>query len=748
MIIERNLRAYAVHGEDPIEVALTKISANKQRIAFCTDRDGRLLGSISDGDIRRWLLTQPPMGLRTPSAAVARPDCAKAPTSASIASIEALFDHRIDHIPLVDERGRLVAVAVRQPNEILIGDTAVGGDEPVFTIAEIGNNHNGDPAAARTLVDAARDAGAHAVKFQMRDLASLYRNAGRAGDASEDLGTQYTLDLLTRFQLGPDDMFALFDYCHEVGVIPLCTAWDLRSAARLDDYGIAAIKIASADLTNHQLVDAVAARGRPLIVSTGMSEEQEIVETLDLLRSHGAPVVLMHCNSTYPAPFADLNLRYMERLQAIGGCPVGYSGHERGHHVPIAAVALGAKVIEKHLTLDRAAEGVDHAVSLLPAEFGAMVDAIGDIEAAMGEAGRRSPSQGELMNRVTLAKSVVARSAIEPGTRIERDLLEVKGPGRGLQPNRIDALVGRISRRQFAPGDFFYPSDLDDEPPLPRPYRFARPWGLPVRFHDVATILDRADPDFVEFHLSYRDMELDPRDFLDGPQPCGYAVHCPDLFAGDHILNLADDDHDRRERSIVDLQRVVDLAVALRPYFPSTERTTVVVTLGGFSRDRPFDPSRRPELYQRVLDGLARISEDGVEIVAQTLPPFPWLLGGQWHHNLFVDPADTVEFCRSSGRRVCLDVSHTKLATNHARQSFRDAVELLAPHTAHLHVVDAAGVDREGLQVGDGEVDFAVLGEQLDRLAPGIGFIPEIWQGHRNGGEDFWTALDRLEQWL
>ncbi|MEZ5182436.1 MAG: N-acetylneuraminate synthase family protein [Acidimicrobiales bacterium] len=639
-------------------------------------------------------------------------------------------------------------MAVAAPDHLTIGTATISDDSPCFTIAEIGNNHNGDLGAALALVDAAREAGASAAKFQMRDMDALYRNRGRAGDAAEDLGTQYTLDLLSRFQLSPDQLFTVFDHCTSVGILPLCTAWDLESARRLDDYGIAAFKLASADLTNHELLGAVAEMGRPVIASTGMSEEHEIRQAVEVLRGAGSAFVLLHCNSTYPAPFRDVHLRYLERLRAIGECPVGYSGHERGYHVPIAAVALGAKVIEKHLTLDPTQEGVDHKVSLLPEEFAAMVRSIAEVEEALGVAGVRTPTQGELMNRVTLAKSVVARTPIEAGTAIERRHLEVKGPGRGLQPNRIDALVGRVARRRFEPGDFFFPSDLEDEPPAPRPYRFRRPWGVPIRHHDAASIIKRAEPDFVEFHLSYRDMEVDPAEFLQGPYDCGYAVHCPDLFSGDHILNLADSDADRRARSIVDLQAVVDLARGLRPYFPSTERPTVIVTLGGFTKDRPLDPSRRPELYEMVIDGLAQVDDDDVEIVAQTLPPFPWLLGGQWHHNLFVEPEDTVGFCRDSGYRLCLDVSHTKLAANHAKASFRDWTEVLAPHTAHLHIVDAAGVDGEGLQVGEGEVDFAVLAEQVDRLAPGVPFIPEIWQGHRNGGEDFWIALERLEAWF
>jgi N-acetylneuraminate synthase len=139
---------------------------------------------------------------------------------------------------------------------------------------------------------------------------------------------------------------------------------------------------------------------------------------------------------------------------------------------------------------------------------------------------------------------------------------------------------------------------------------------------------------------------------------------------------------------------------------------------------------------------------DSVEIIPQTMPPFPWHFGGQRYHNLFVDPQDTVEFCQKYGYRVCLDVSHSKLACNHHHLSFKEFVEAVGSYTAHLHIADAEGVDGEGLQIGEGEIDFPALAEDLDTTAPQASFIPEIWQGHKNEGEGFWIALERLEKLL
>jgi sugar phosphate isomerase/epimerase len=187
---------------------------------------------------------------------------------------------------------------------------------------------------------------------------------------------------------------------------------------------------------------------------------------------------------------------------------------------------------------------------------------------------------------------------------------------------------------------------------------------------------------------------------------------------------------------------------SLRRWFPGTERPLIITNMGGFSHAAPRSRSDRAARYERMGAALERVDRRGVEVIAQTMPPYPWLMGGQSHHNLFIDPDDTVQACVDLGLRLCFDTSHTKLAANDRGDSFHDWAEALAPHTAHLHVVDARGVDGEGLQIGEGEIDFGDLGEVLDRHCPHAGFIPEVWQGHQNGGEGFWTALDRLEGWL
>lgn len=748
MIITRELAALVVYGEDSVLRALEKITANQARIVFCVAEHGQLIGSLTDGDFRRWLAANPTADLSTPASAAANTAARRAPESASPAQIRALFGPAIDHIPLVDERGRLTAVAIDRGELIQVGRHRVGTGHKTLLIAEIGINHNGSVDLAKRLVDAAADAGADTVKFQLRDLAALYRSGSGSASAAEDLGPQYTMDLLAKFNLDAPRLIEVFDHARERDIDIMCTPWDRPSVDVLVEYGVPALKIASADLTNHDLIRYAASSGTPLVLSTGMSTEAEISHTVEVLRETGTAYALLHCQSTYPAPFKDVNLAYLPRLAELGRCPVGYSGHERGFHVPLAAIALGARIIEKHFTLDKSMEGNDHKVSLLPGEFSEMVDRVRELEEAIGLPAPREVSTGEMMNRVNLAKSLVAARDIEVGEVLSESDLAIKSPGRGLQPNRLNDLVGRSTNRSLRTGDFFYDSDLRDEAWRGRAFRFRRPWGVPVRYHDVAEMTRDCTPDFLEFHFSYKDLEIDPATVLPEHLPMGFACHAPDLFAGDFILNLASEDEAHWQRSIEELQRVVELTRSLRPRFDSPADPVLISSVGGFTTDRHVPADELPDMYARVAAGLDRVDDTGVRLAAQTLPPFPWYLGGQLFCNLFVGAKDTAEFAERYRRRLCLDISHTQLASTFLGQRLADSVELLAPHTEHLHLVDAVGVDGEGVQIGEGDIDWQELAAQLDRLAPGVSFIPEIWQGHVDGGAGFWIALDRLEAWL
>jgi sialic acid synthase SpsE/sugar phosphate isomerase/epimerase len=745
MIIEKQIQKYIIHKDEPIVTALKKISENKDRTIFAVNEYGVLQGVLTDGDFRRWVVNQKDIDLNQPLEAIMNTSYKTVKENDSHNDVEEMIK-LVDLVPVIDNRNRITGVAKRKTREIQIGDFTINENSPAFIIAEIGNNHNGSIELAKNLVDEAVSAGADCAKFQLRDLDSLYKNKGNANDASEDLGSQYTLDLLSKFQLSTKEMVEVFDYCKEKGILPLCTPWDQASLEVLEDYGMVGYKLASADLTNHDLLRIMARTGKPLICSTGMSTEAEIKEAVEILNEEGALHVILHCNSTYPAPFKDVNLNYLDRLKELTGSFIGYSGHERGINVSIAAVAKGAKVIEKHFTLDREMEGNDHKVSLLPEEFRDMVEAIRQVELALGSGTERMMSQGELINRENLAKSLVINCDLEQGEVIQDYMIEIKSPGKGLQPNRKEELIGKVAKKNFKLGDFFYESDLAEEIVKARNYEFPLKWGVPVRYHDFKSILEKTNPDLLEFHLSYKDLDEKLEDYFSEEYDMDFVVHMPELFAGDHLLDLCSFDEEYRQHSINEMQRVINITRDLKKYFKKSTTPMIVTNMGGFTKDQPLKPEEREVYYELIEKSLSQLDTEGVEIIPQTMPPFPWHFGGQRYQNLFMDPEDTLAFCQKNNLRVCFDISHSKLACNHFGWSFKEFVQSIGPITGHLHIVDAKGVDGEGLQIGEGDIDFVALAKDLKEYAPQALFIPEIWQGHKNDGEGFWIALERLEK--
>ena len=616
-----------------------------------------------------------------------------------------------------------------------------------YIIAEIGNNHNGSFELAKDMIDKAILAGANCVKFQMRTLDEVYRKQS-SKTSGEDLGTEYVVDLLKRFELSKEEHKDLFDYCNQKKITYLCTPWDSVSLLFLEELGVSAYKVASADLTNIPLIELLIETGKPLILSTGMSTTEEIKFTASLLNESNAEYTFLHCNSTYPAPLEDINLSWIKELKKIH-FNVGYSGHERGISVTLAAVAMGISIIERHFTLDRNMEGPDHAASLEFDEFSRLVKGVREVESALGSVSDERPlSQGEMINRENLAKSLMSSRPLKAGITITSEDIIIKSPGQGLSPQHYNNLIGKILARDMDTEDFFYQSDISSEKFLPRKYKFSRKWGIPVRFHDFVRYFQMSKPDLIEFHLSYQDMLLDPAEFLERDYGCGFVVHAPELFENSELLDLASPDPDYRKRSIKNMQRVIDLTLKLKKYFPSTDTPMIVTNIGGFSMDKNFTNAEVKSGYKIFCQSLDELNIDGVELIPQTMAPYPWHFGGQRFQNLFVHPDEIINWCKKLNLRMCFDISHSMLTSNNFGYSFYDFCEQIAPYTAHLHIGDAKGLNGEGLQIGDGSIEFDKVGKILKSLAPSATFIPEIWQGHKNNGEGFWKALDLLDNVL
>jgi N-acetylneuraminate synthase len=314
-----------------------------------------------------------------------------------------------------------------------------------FVIAEAGVNHNGDPALARALVDVAVAARADAIKFQTFTVDRLLtRGAAKAEYQRRATGSEQSqYEMLARLELSPADHEMLFAHCEEAGIEFMSTPFDPESARFLKRLGVRRLKISSGDVTNLPMLEVVGALGLPVVLSTGMAEMAEVEAAVATLRAAGVPdLAVLQCVSNYPADPALTNLRVMDTFARAFGTAVGLSDHSTGLTVAIAAVARGAAYVEKHFTLDRSLPGPDHQASLLPDELRALVTAIRDVEAALGD-GIKRPAPSELPVRDVARKSLIAARDLPAGAVLRREDLAVLRPGTGLSPAALPAVLGR-----------------------------------------------------------------------------------------------------------------------------------------------------------------------------------------------------------------------------------------------------------------------------------------------------------------
>lgn len=321
----------------------------------------------------------------------------------------------------------------------------------VYIIAEAGDNHNGGFDLAVRLIDAAAQAGADCVKFQtFKTEEVISKRAQKAEYQKKTTGAEESqFEMVKKLELPFEDFKKLSDYCTEKQIQFLSTPFDLLSIEFLNTLNLPFWKVPSGEVTNLPYLLAIARTQKPVAMSTGMCEMEEIQTAIDVLKNNGTPkITLLHCNTEYPTPFEDVNLRAMQTMKERFGVEVGYSDHTTGIEVPIAAAALGAAIIEKHFTLDKTMRGPDHKASLEPQELSSMIIAIRNIERAMGN-GIKTPSPSERKNTDIARKSIVARRAIIKGETLLEDNITTKRPGNGISPMRWVDVLGTKAKRDF-----------------------------------------------------------------------------------------------------------------------------------------------------------------------------------------------------------------------------------------------------------------------------------------------------------
>lgn len=607
----------------------------------------------------------------------------------------------------------------------------------VYIIAEIGVNHNGNIEIAKKLMEEAVLAGADAVKFQKRNLNKIYVPDLLKDTNSAEWSFQYLLPQLKQLELSEQEYFELDKYARKLDVDLIVTPFDEDSLDFIKKLKLAALKIGSPDLTHWPLIKKAAKTKLPLILSTGLWDEHDVADTSNFVKSITPHFALLHCQSTYPAPLESINLWALQKLKKYTKV-VGYSGHERGITICLAAVGLGAKIIEKHITMDRMQYGPDHRASLGPKEFRSLVTEIRKVEKALGNI-RKKVSEGEKLNRHTLGKSLTVNKDLPAGYIVRKRDIIFMSPGKGIPPSHLRKWVGKKLARPKKQYDFLIEDDFSTRLTIDQwqKFNFSKPWGVKCRFHDYGKYKILNTP-VIEFHCSDKDIL---GTFSDGNKKTALVIHSPEII-GRELFDLCSKYPDRVEKSIVVLNNTIKKAKELKEKF-SSEKPKIVIHMGGMAANTEHYDTRR--MMRIAAKSLSKINLKGVELLPENLPPRPWYLGGQWYQHAFMRPEEILKFCKTFSLGMTLDICHAYLYCNYFKVNLMDYIKILLPIVRHMHISDAYGIDGEGIQIHEGEINFDKIIKILEKA--NTSWVPEIWSGHINHGKGFHEALKRLSKY-
>lgn len=613
-----------------------------------------------------------------------------------------------------------------------------------YIVAEIGINHNGDLNEALRLIDAAHESGVDAVKFQKRSLENLYTEKILEDPNSAEWTFEYLIPILQETELSFEDYYVIKDRCKNLGLDLLVTPFDLDSAQFCGELlDVAAFKIGSADMVNYDLIEKCFSFGKPVMISTGMWTEPEIRTAVDKFGTFGDnDFVMLLANSTYPTPYESINLEFLPTLKQIHPL-VGYSGHERGTFIPVAATTLGAMVIEKHITFDRTQTGPDHKASMLPAEFAEMVTHLRNLELALGS--EKVVNQAEKLAKETFAKSAYVKETLEPGHVLTEADVYFTSPGKGIYKHQIAEFYGKELQCKIEKDSYVTTHHFDDIIPV-REWRlpsFSKDWGVKCRFHDFEEYKTLNSP-VIEFHCSQRDMDIDFRGFSKESQ---LVVHAPEIFDR-KLVDICSDNDEIVEGSVYLLQRAIDKTLQISKNF-SSKKPKFVVHLGGMSLDHVVNEGNTPLMMERAVDNFKKLkfNADDIDILPENLPPRPWYLGGQWFQYGFMLAEDMMEFCNHFGLKMTYDICHAALHCNHANISLNEYTRKVMPLVSHFHLSDAVGIDGEGVQVNEGCVDFDSFFKELEGFNQDFSWVTEIWSGHVNHGAGCRKSMHNLSSY-
>lgn len=610
-----------------------------------------------------------------------------------------------------------------------------------YVIAEIGINHNGNLETALDLIDWSAQAGVDAVKFQRRTLEEIYTKKILDDPNSAEWNFEYIIPILKDTQLEDFELEKCQDYAKSLGLDFIVTPFDEKSAKIIEPL-VDAFKIGSMDMVNKPLLKTCGDYGKPLIISTGMWELHEIIQINYFLDKNDIEHFLLLANSTYPTPYESINLEVLNSLERINRSFIGYSGHERGTFIPIAAAAMGARIIEKHITLDRNQLGPDHKASMYPNEFKEMVDNLRNLEKASGK--YKKINQAEKLAKQTFAKSAYVKEDLKIGHQLNIDDVYFASPGKGIMIHEIDNYYGKLLTTEVKKDTYLTKSNFEEIIPINKwnlP-KFSKDWGVKTRFHDFDEY-SKLNPPVIEFHMSQADLDIN----FNKHSNSRLIVHAPEIF-DKKLVDICSNNSTHVNESIQILQKAIDKTIDIGRGF-NRGRPKFVVHLGGMTLDDVKENNRdgaRYAMLSRSIDAFKKLkyNPDDIEILPENLPPRPWYFGGQFFQYGFMYAEDMLKFCDYFDLNMTLDVCHAALYCNYKNISLDGYVKKVLDKSSHFHFSDAIGIDGEGVQIGEGNIDFFTLFDIIKNKKENFSWVTEIWSGHINHGKGCRESMHSL----
>lgn len=614
----------------------------------------------------------------------------------------------------------------------------------MYHIAEIGKNSDGDLGRCEVLLRGVAKAGANAVRFVHFSTSDSVHPQALLPNAQRAWSLKLELPFLSERLFTAEEYRTILGWCAELGLDFVGTPWDIPSYDLLAECGVEHFKINSLNAHNFPLVTRVLKEAARVYLSTGGLGEGQVRKLWAELPVDGRDVVLMHAVTAYPAPVSTINMRALEVLRGIHP-QVGYSSNDLLDTTGPAAVALGATVFDKHVHLTDSDQPA-HRASVSVADYAAMIEDTGRFTATLGRTSKQE-SRGEMANRDVLAKGLVLARDVPEGRTITPDDLALQLPPKGALAEAWPEVVGTTASRHLAKGEYLFTSDVrgqggrgeEQDPDFLGPRGLVPGTrGVVVRLKDIDEMTRGRDFDYVEVHYAASDLER-PDDF--GEYDLDLAVHLPEYASG-VLLDLCSYDEALRRYSIDIINRVMDRARGLKKHFlRCADDVRFVIHPGALTYPRLLDDPERQ--YALFADSMNRLDTSGLQILVENMTPYAWFIDGDWspkqgQSNSFMESGAMASFLSENNYSMCLDLCHAKLFCNAAGVELSEYMRTVKPFVRHIHFSDCTGIDGEGVQVGEGEINWAEVCETFADYQ--FGWTPEIWNGHLDHGRKFVQA--------